>query len=293
MREYQKEIMSSHNLITLPLGALDVVGYSVAGEETAIAVPGLDVCFDIGKAPEQLLSINNLLVTHSHMDHVAGIAYYCSQRDFRDMAAATVLIPKRLAPMLDELLDFWGRFDGTRPPVNIIPVEHDSEIELRRNLYAVPFKTYHTKDSLGYTIIDRRYKLKDEYLQYPGHEIAKMRKEGVAITNVQDVPLVSCVGDTGVGDFMKLDRVNQSEILITECTFFEEDHHSRAKAGKHLHIDQLVKWLENVTAKHIVLVRLSRRTHIGQARKMLRKSLSKNIYERISILMHKQPAPKV
>ena len=109
------------------------------------------------------------------MDHVAGIAYYCSQRDFRDMAPATVLIPKRLAPMLDELLDFWGRFDGTRPPVNIIPVEADVEIELRRNLYAIPFKTYHTQDSVGYTIVDRRYKLKEEFLQHPGHEIAKMR----------------------------------------------------------------------------------------------------------------------
>ena len=35
----------------LPLGAVHVIGYSVAGEETVVQVPELNVCFDIGRCP--------------------------------------------------------------------------------------------------------------------------------------------------------------------------------------------------------------------------------------------------
>ena len=68
----------------IPVGNLHVIGYSVAGEETVIQIPELDVCFDIGRAPYFALTSNILCITHGHMDHLAGIAYYLSQREFQD-----------------------------------------------------------------------------------------------------------------------------------------------------------------------------------------------------------------
>lgn len=64
--------MPSHKLARLEIDDLEILGYSVAGEETVIGLPQLDVCFDIGKAPNQLISINQVLLTHGHMDHAAG-----------------------------------------------------------------------------------------------------------------------------------------------------------------------------------------------------------------------------
>ena len=72
--------MPSHNLASIKIDDLEIIGYSVAGEETVVAVPQLDVCFDIGKAPDQIIPINNVLITHGHMDHAAGFAYYLSTR---------------------------------------------------------------------------------------------------------------------------------------------------------------------------------------------------------------------
>ena len=117
----------ANNLAHLNIDSLDIIGYSVAGEETVVAVPSLDVCIDIGKCPDKALSVNHVLLSHGHMDHDAGIAYYCSQRDFREMAAGTLLVPARLAAIIEELLDCWGRIDGTRPPAKIVAMTPGQE----------------------------------------------------------------------------------------------------------------------------------------------------------------------
>ncbi len=277
--------MGSDKLAKLDLGDYELVGYSVAGEETVVAVPNLNVCFDIGKAPDSLLNIDNVLITHSHMDHIANLAYYCSQRSFREMAPGRIFMPRRLAPFLDELLDFWGRFDGSRPPAEIIPISEGQEYEMRRNLFARAFKTSHTRDSLGYTIIEHRKKLKKEFFDLPGQEIARLRREGTEVTNTTQVPLVTYLGDTMSGDFEKLDFVCNSKILITECTFFDADHQDRATAGRHYYFNDLARWLETVNCEHIILTHLSRRTHIGQAKKRVRKLLPPEIAQKVHFLM--------
>ena len=59
-------------------------------------VPELDVCFDIGRAPYFALTSNILCLTHGHMDHLAGLAYYLSQRHFQGMKPGTILLPREI-----------------------------------------------------------------------------------------------------------------------------------------------------------------------------------------------------
>ena len=277
--------MSSHRLAKLDFDGTELFGYSIAGEETVVTVPTLDVCFDIGKAPDQALSINNVLLTHGHMDHAAGIAYYCSQRDFREMAPGRVFLPERLVGPVEDLLDCWGRIDGSRPPGRIVPLQPDEEFELRRNLFLFAFATRHSAGSLGYTIIERRQKLKKEYLELPGPEIAKLRKSGVPITYTLNMPLVTYLGDTAGGDFEQLPCVRDSKILIAECTFFDPDHHDRARAGRHYHIDNLSRVLEGMNNQHIVLTHLTRRTEMAAVRQAIKERFSPQLAARTNVLM--------
>src|SRR4030042_1045068 len=97
--------MASHNLAYIKIDDLEIIGYSVAAEETVVAMPQLDVCFDIGKAPNQVISINNILLTHGHMDHAAGIAYYLSHRNFCGQSPGTILAPVNLIEPIKEIID--------------------------------------------------------------------------------------------------------------------------------------------------------------------------------------------
>jgi hypothetical protein len=53
-----------------------------------VQVPELDVCFDIGLCPRIALTSPYVAISHCHMDHVAGLPYYFSQRMFQKIGMA-------------------------------------------------------------------------------------------------------------------------------------------------------------------------------------------------------------
>ncbi|MEN0019278.1 MAG: MBL fold metallo-hydrolase, partial [Planctomycetota bacterium] len=74
-----------------------IQGISVAGELTSIMVPELDVCFDMGQCPRAALASKYVAVTHGHMDHIGGLAYYASQRRFQGMGSGTIVCDERIS----------------------------------------------------------------------------------------------------------------------------------------------------------------------------------------------------
>ena len=63
-------------MIEKDIAGIRLVGTSLAGEESVLAAPEYNVCFDVGRAPREIIPIDTVCVTHGHMDHAAGIAYY-------------------------------------------------------------------------------------------------------------------------------------------------------------------------------------------------------------------------
>jgi len=280
--------MPSHKLAYIDIdNEFSVFGYSVAGEESVVAVPELDVCFDIGKAPEQVIPINNVLLTHGHIDHASGIAYYLSHRKFCDQSTGTVLVPKRLTAPIREILDAWGRLDGNEVPCNLVGVEHGDEYKIKPNIIARVFDTSHNRNSVGYSIIELRKKLKEEYVGLPGHKLVALKKQKIEIENRIEIPLVTYLGDTCAADYTKYDHVRKSKVLISECTFFLEEHKERAKAGRHIHVDEIAKFLGGMENEHIILTHFSQRTHIRDAKNLLSKRLPAEIAKKTIILMDK------
>jgi ribonuclease Z len=277
--------MPSHNLASANIDDLEVVGYSVAGEETVVAIPKLDVCFDIGKAPDQFISINHVLLTHGHMDHAAGFAYYLSQRNFCGQSAGTILAPKNLLKPMREIIDAWARLDGNKIPAKLVGVKPGDEYQIKPNLFARIFPTKHSKGSVGYSVIERRKKLKKEYIGLSSKQIVELKKQHVEIDYILDIPIATYIGDTQYVDFSQLNYIVESKILIAECTFYEDEHTGRAEAGKHMHIDEFTTLLNNLQNEHIIITHTTQRTPMHEIRKILKKALPKDKYDRIILLM--------
>ncbi|UCG57715.1 MAG: MBL fold metallo-hydrolase [Phycisphaerales bacterium] len=277
--------MPSHNLAYIKIDDLEIIGYSVAGEETVVAVPQLDVCFDIGKAPDQIIPINNVLLSHGHMDHAAGFAYYLSQRNFCGISAGTIVVPENLLGPMREIIDAWGRLDGNKVPGKLVGVKPGDEYQIKPNLFARVFPTKHSSGSVGYSVIHKRKKLKPEYDGLTGPQIVELKKQGIEIDYPLEVPIVTYIGDTQFVDFSQLDYVANSKILIVECTFYETDHAGRAEAGKHMHINEFVALLAKLHNEHVIIAHATQRTSTAEIRRILKQTLPEEIHGRVTLLM--------
>ena len=284
--------MASHNLAQIRIDDLDIIGYSVAGEETVVGMPQLDVCFDVGRAPNQIISINHVLLTHGHMDHAAGIAYYLSHRKFSGQKPGTVLAPANLLGPIRKIISAWGKLDGNVIPAELVGVSAGDEYKVKPNLFVKVFPTKHSRGSVGYTVIERRKKLKGEYTNLTGPQIVELKKQGITIDYPLEFPIVTYLGDTQYVDFSQLDYIAASKILIAECTFFEDEHTGRADAGRHMHIDEFADLINRLQNEHIIITHLTQRTSMGDIRKILRQKLGREWCDKIILLMDRRKKPR-
>jgi ribonuclease Z len=265
-----------------------VQGFSIAGEETFVQVPELDVVFDIGRAPRLALSSSYVALSHGHMDHTAGLSYYFSQRVFQGMGTGTVLCHPSLAEPIRKLMTAWIDIEAQRTPFKVVPMApgtDSEEFEIKNNIFLRCFATDHTVPSLGFVVVEKRSKLKEQYIGLPQDRLVALKERGEAITYIKEVPLVAYMGDLSPGEYFFRPDVVNAKILISECTFTEPDHRDRAKIGKHLHIADYADILPRLNCEAIVLTHLSRRSHLGMARQQLDKVIPASQRDRVYLLM--------
>jgi ribonuclease Z len=275
-------------LSTIQTEHFSLAGYSVAGEETVIVVPELDCVFDIGRCPREALHVNHVLLSHGHADHSVGILYYFHQRHFQGICGGKALVPRSLVGPLEGLMRAWGRVDGNLPEHNFVPIDPNQDYEIRRGLVARSFKTKHRGASLGYSLVEIRRKLRPEFAGLSGPEIVQRKEQGDEVTYRMEIPHVAYLGDTGRANYSHLPCVADAKVLLLECTFFDADHVSRARAGQHIHVRDLPEVLEGMNNEKIVLCHVTRRSNMSQARRYLRKALPPETLDRVTFLMSRK-----
>ncbi len=262
-----------------------VQGLSVAGEETTVQIPELDVAFDVGMCPRPVLAAKFIALSHGHMDHVAALSYYFSQRNFQGMGVGTVICPPALEQPIHNLMKAWVDIELQRTPYRVIPLAHEEELEIKNNHFLRAFETVHTCPSMGYTVIERRSKLRPDLVGLPQEKLLELKEKGEQITQTLEVPLVCYTGDTAWGPHFDRQDVLEAQVLITECTFVEPGDQARAGVGKHLHINDVVRLVQRSKAQAVVLTHLSRRTNLDRTRKLIASALPREDQERVVILM--------
>ena len=262
-----------------------VQGISIAGEESVVQIPELDVCFDVGRCPRMALTSNYIALTHGHMDHAAGLAYYFSQRHFQGMGEGTVVCHPALEEPIHNLMRAWIDIEAQKTPYHVIALAPEAEVEVKNNIYLRAFATSHTVPALGFVLLERRSKLRPDLVGQPQEKLMRLKADGQEITQIIEVPLVCYTGDTMWGSHFDRPDVLGAKILITECTFLEPGHRARAAIGQHLHLDDVVRLLERSKAQAVVLTHLSRRTHMSEARKEVDAAIPPGQRARVHLLM--------
>ncbi len=276
-------------LIEKEVAGVKLAGFSLAGEETVVAAPELNICFDVGRAPREIISIANVCLSHGHMDHAAGVAYYLSQRNFVGNAPGRVICHVALAGAIQRLMGVWADIEQHTSPGVIIGVEPLEDVPIRRGLVVRPFEVNHGASAMGFSVIEARHKLKPEFVGKTGPQLVALKREGVEIEHHTETTLVTYTGDTALGEYMEHDFVRNSRVLVVECTFFDTEHISRARAGRHIHVCDLPQLLRSAPESEVLLTHLTRRTDVRQAKKILAQSLGANDMDRVRFLMDRPP----
>lgn len=262
-----------------------VQGFSVAGEATSITIPEMDLTFDMGLCPRSALPSKFCALTHGHMDHTGALAYWCSQRNFQGMGPGTIVCDARVERDVRAMMDGFSALERQKTPYEVVALEDGGEVEIKNNIVLRAFHVEHTCPAMGYTVIEKRTKLKEEYLGLPQEKLRELKERGTDIVRRLEAPQIAYTGDTLPGGYLLREEFRRARILIAECTFFDDDHKGRARTGMHMHVGDIAEWLRVCECEHMVLVHVSRRTHLGQARLQLVEAVGEELAGKVHFLM--------
>lgn len=247
----------------LNVDGVRIEGESVSGLGTCIVIPSLDLVFDIGICTPAAIQCRNVLISHSHIDHLAAAVQHAASRALHSMTPTRFFVPVVVAEKLKELFVLWAKLQSDEvTPCEIIPLAVGETLALNKTLFIRPFKTDHRIPSQGYSIIERRNKLRAEFAALSGQEIAKLRQQqGVDVTEVTEVVQVVYTGDTRATIWDTIPEILEARVIITEATFIgTEMTPEKASLRGHTHLSEIGERAERFAAVHaLVLTHFSNR----------------------------------
>jgi ribonuclease Z len=263
---------------------MQLEGISVAGVETCIEVPNFGLLLDIGVCSASAPNHPRALVSHGHLDHIGAIALHAARRALRKMGESTYFVPPAIAGDAEALFNAAGALDGQAIPRRIVPLEPGQDFALDGKRWVRPFATFHRVPSQGYTVWERRHRLRAEFKGKPPRELAELRRRGVGIEDGYDVPLLSFTGDTRVEVLERVPELLETELLVVEATFLD-DRVAPAEAREmgHIHLDELVARAELLTARRVVLHHFSARYSRESALRIASERLPDSLRERVHV----------
>ena len=115
-------------------------------------------------------------------------------------------------------------------------------LDLGKRFLARPFASFHPVISQGYTLYERRTRLRSDLVGQPREVITAARERGEEVGEALEIPSVAFSGDTTIEIVDCEESVRTAKLLIMEVTFLDERVSvEAARANGHIHLDQVIE----------------------------------------------------
>ena len=196
-------VWSSRNPVKIAGSGYTLKGWSIAALRTNFFIPELNLMFDAGLSGG--MSADTIFITHQHCDHCCNIPYHLmTQKDAKIKVYAPAEAVDKINTYIEsayimtlnlqdpaelklqeELYDMIPVISGTKIPLVIKKKQFDIEI----------IQCHHSVPCVGYGLIEKRMKLKEEYMGLSGRELGELKKNKVEINFEQEVALFCYLGE--------------------------------------------------------------------------------------------------
>jgi ribonuclease Z len=264
-------------------GDLKFHGLSLSGIRTSIALPEMQLAFDVAQGYPFLIPIKKFFLSHGHLDHVAGVPYIISQKVLFHMPVSDFYMPPSLVEPLQKIMDLWQQIEDHQYKCNFISVD-DKEIEINDRHFVKAFPTFHRIESFGYTLFQKNKKLLPKWQNAHKEKIIAAKKHGEKIDAVSETPLVSFTGDTKIEFLFERDWIRKSKVLFLESTYLDDKKTiEQARKWGHTHLDEIIPHLNEIDSEKIVLIHISSRYSYEHAMAIIKKKIPSNHQDRIVV----------
>jgi len=272
-------------LTTVTAGPYTIRGLSVAGIHTSLLVRELGALFDVGIAARSCAGAENVFISHGHADHCGALVSLLGMRGLMRLPPPRLFLPAEIAGSICEALELFSRAQRYEFKIVADALQPGDERELRPDLSVRAFRTHHTGPSLGYQFFSRVPKLKPEYLDLPGKEIARRRQQGDELFEYEERLELAYATDTLLHVVESTPSLLQTRVLILECSFLDERKAvSASRSGGHVHLDELLEKASAFQNEALVLMHFSQMYSPGEVHAILKRRCPPELWQRIVVM---------
>jgi ribonuclease Z len=255
--------------VCVEAAGIRIEGVSIAGHESFYKVPAFRTLLEFGRAPDDTLGFATVCLSHGHLDHAAGLAHHASRRKLNGLSPATVFAPEPAVADLRAWLEACERLEAIEYGVRLVPVVPGQTVPLRRDLELRILPGRHRVPTVGYLFSEIRHKLREEFLDRPGEEVAAIRAGGLEVTRREEIPLLAYTGDCAPAIFDAAPVLYSARVLLIECSFFAPEDVERAHGYDHLHLQDFIERADRFENEAVVLTHFSMRYGADEIRRYL------------------------
>ena len=269
-----------------------ISGFSISGLATYIQIPELNFCIDMGECPLSSIPLDHVFLTHAHGDHARCLMRHHSLRKMMGVERDSVYyIPDFACENAKAWIKSEAVFEGVSetkfryPEIEPVKAGERQFLRFRKDIALEAFEVKHSILALGGTLYFYKKKLKDEFLGKSATEIIQLRQSGIEITREVYEPLVSFMGDCLGESLLDNSHVFQSKVLITECTFLDDEDEAMSKKKGHSHLKDIVQALNemdgDIKCEKIILSHFSMKYSDKHIRDALNKGIPEKFKEKV------------